>query len=403
MRAAMAQNRGDVARTRARRAELALRAVRARSATCGGSRSSKQMRAEWLALDGQLEEALRVSRRVDGRPCARITSSWDLQQQQGLGGHAAAAPRPRATRRGIARAAAARGGGGEPGRRARMVSRMSPTRCSTSSSRRGCGCDDLRRPRPHARRAATTDRRRMAGDPAAADRASIGVVARPHRAAARRPGRRRGAPATAPPRPRSRATTSRSWLRRARRRRTSRSTRGDLARRAPPRSTSPSRCAAPPTRPTAPRSRLRNAARGGRGRARLRESGCGRSTSDAAARRCFRSCGGRPRSRAGRRPRPARRSEPSTQSDLAAEGRARRPCTAVPDEQPAHRLDHVGDRVDRDPALQPVRQGARRARRSTTRRSAGTRSGTRAPARRPSCGRASRSAPRPSTGSPRTR
>jgi hypothetical protein len=81
MRAAMAQNRGDTA-------ELGLASADALAlfeqvGDVWGLAISKQMRAEWLSLDGQLEEALRISDESTAA-MAEITSSWDLQQQQGL-------------------------------------------------------------------------------------------------------------------------------------------------------------------------------------------------------------------------------------------------------------------------------------------------------------------------------
>ncbi len=81
MRAAMAQNRGDVAALGRASAEAL-----ARFEAVGdlwGLALSKQMYAEWLALDGQLEDALRISDESTA-DMAQITSSWDLQQQQGL-------------------------------------------------------------------------------------------------------------------------------------------------------------------------------------------------------------------------------------------------------------------------------------------------------------------------------
>jgi predicted ATPase len=81
MRAAMAQNRGDVAALGRASAEAL-----ERFETVGdlwGLALSKQMYAEWLSLDGQLEEALRISDESTAA-MAQITSSWDLQQQQGL-------------------------------------------------------------------------------------------------------------------------------------------------------------------------------------------------------------------------------------------------------------------------------------------------------------------------------
>jgi predicted ATPase len=81
MRAAMAQNRGDVAALGQASAE-ALERFEA-VGDLWGLALSKQMYAEWLSLDGQLEEALRISDESTAA-MAQITSSWDLQQQQGL-------------------------------------------------------------------------------------------------------------------------------------------------------------------------------------------------------------------------------------------------------------------------------------------------------------------------------
>lgn len=81
MRAAMAQNRGDVAALGRASAE-ALERFEA-VGDLWGLAISKQMYAEWLALDGQLEDALRISDESTAA-MAQITSSWDLQQQQSL-------------------------------------------------------------------------------------------------------------------------------------------------------------------------------------------------------------------------------------------------------------------------------------------------------------------------------
>ena len=81
MRAAMAQNRGDVVAL-GRASADALERFESVGDLWGLS-IAKQMRAEWLTLDGQLEEALRVSDESTAA-MAQITSSWDLQQQQGL-------------------------------------------------------------------------------------------------------------------------------------------------------------------------------------------------------------------------------------------------------------------------------------------------------------------------------
>jgi len=81
MRAAMAQNRGDVAALGRASAE-ALERFEA-VGDLWGLALSKQMYAEWLSLDGQLEEALRITDESTAA-MAQITSSWDLQQQQAL-------------------------------------------------------------------------------------------------------------------------------------------------------------------------------------------------------------------------------------------------------------------------------------------------------------------------------
>jgi predicted ATPase len=81
MRAAMAQNRGDVVALGRASAEALERFESV--GDLWGLSIAKQMRAEWLSLDGQLEEALRVSDEST-TAMAQITSSWDLQQQQGL-------------------------------------------------------------------------------------------------------------------------------------------------------------------------------------------------------------------------------------------------------------------------------------------------------------------------------
>jgi predicted ATPase len=81
MRAAMAQNRGDVAALGRASAE-ALERFEA-VGDLWGLALSKQMYAEWLTLDGRLEEALRISDESTAA-MSQITSTWDLQQQQGL-------------------------------------------------------------------------------------------------------------------------------------------------------------------------------------------------------------------------------------------------------------------------------------------------------------------------------
>jgi predicted ATPase len=81
MAAAMAQNRGDVARlgTASERAVELIEATGDR----WGMALAQQMRAEWLALAGRFEEALAMSD-ASTQAMATITSSWDLLQQQGL-------------------------------------------------------------------------------------------------------------------------------------------------------------------------------------------------------------------------------------------------------------------------------------------------------------------------------
>jgi predicted ATPase len=81
MRAAIAQNRGDVAEL-GEASEAALRMFE-RVGDVWGLAISKQMRAEWLALEGRLEEALHLSDEST-RAIRQITSAQDLQQQQGL-------------------------------------------------------------------------------------------------------------------------------------------------------------------------------------------------------------------------------------------------------------------------------------------------------------------------------
>jgi hypothetical protein len=80
MRAAMAHNRGDVAEL----GEASARALELfeQSGDLWGLALSKQMRAEWLILDGQLELALRLNDEST-EMMRQITSAWDLQQQQG--------------------------------------------------------------------------------------------------------------------------------------------------------------------------------------------------------------------------------------------------------------------------------------------------------------------------------
>jgi predicted ATPase/tetratricopeptide (TPR) repeat protein len=81
MSAAMAQNRGDFAGLGSA-SERAVELVE-ETGDRWGMALAQQMRAEWLALDGRLEEALAMSD-ASTRAMATITSSWDLLQQQGL-------------------------------------------------------------------------------------------------------------------------------------------------------------------------------------------------------------------------------------------------------------------------------------------------------------------------------
>lgn len=81
MRAAMAQNLGETDEL----GEASQTAVRlfAENGDRWGLALAKQMLSEWLVLQGRLEEALTVSAEsTEG--LRRITSSWDLAQQQGL-------------------------------------------------------------------------------------------------------------------------------------------------------------------------------------------------------------------------------------------------------------------------------------------------------------------------------
>jgi predicted ATPase len=80
MRAAMAQNRGDIDELGAE-SEIAVASFE-QQGDLWGLALSKQMRAEWLALDGQLEEALRMCDEST-ESLRSITPSYDLAQQQG--------------------------------------------------------------------------------------------------------------------------------------------------------------------------------------------------------------------------------------------------------------------------------------------------------------------------------
>lgn len=80
MRAAMAHNRGAIDELGA--ASATALDLFEKSGDLWGLALSKQMRAEWLILDGQLELALRLNDEST-EMMRRITSAWDLQQQQG--------------------------------------------------------------------------------------------------------------------------------------------------------------------------------------------------------------------------------------------------------------------------------------------------------------------------------
>jgi tetratricopeptide (TPR) repeat protein len=80
MRAAMAHNSGSVDEL-GEASALALELFE-RNGDLWGLALSKQMRAEWLILDGQVELALRLNDEST-ELMAGITSAWDLQQQQG--------------------------------------------------------------------------------------------------------------------------------------------------------------------------------------------------------------------------------------------------------------------------------------------------------------------------------
>jgi predicted ATPase len=80
-RAAMSQNRGDVAAL----GNASGQAIEKFEAIgdLWGLALAQQMRAEWLVLDGQLEAALRLSDESTEN-MRRITTAWDLAQQQSL-------------------------------------------------------------------------------------------------------------------------------------------------------------------------------------------------------------------------------------------------------------------------------------------------------------------------------
>ena len=82
VRAAMAHNRGD-ADDLGVASELALRLFE-EIGDLWGLALARQMRSQWLALEGRFEEALLIADQSTNDLRA-ITSSWDLQQQQGLG------------------------------------------------------------------------------------------------------------------------------------------------------------------------------------------------------------------------------------------------------------------------------------------------------------------------------
>lgn len=82
LRAAMAQNRGDVAVLGAE-SELAVELFTGLGDVWGLA-LSRQMRSEWLTIAGRLDEAL-VLCDESSRGLAAITTSWDLRQQQSRG------------------------------------------------------------------------------------------------------------------------------------------------------------------------------------------------------------------------------------------------------------------------------------------------------------------------------
>jgi hypothetical protein len=79
MRAAMAHNRGAIAELG--EASTAALELFSRNGDLWGIALSKQMRAEWLILDGRLDEALALNDE-SAQIMSRITSPLDLQQQQ---------------------------------------------------------------------------------------------------------------------------------------------------------------------------------------------------------------------------------------------------------------------------------------------------------------------------------
>lgn len=82
VRSAIAHNRGDAQELGAA-SELALRLFE-EIGDLWGLALARQMRSQWLALEGRFEEALLVADQST-EDLRAITSSWDLQQQQGLG------------------------------------------------------------------------------------------------------------------------------------------------------------------------------------------------------------------------------------------------------------------------------------------------------------------------------
>jgi len=81
MAAALAQNSGDIAKLGVE-SELAVRQFE-QIGDLWGLALAQQMRSEWLALNGRLDEALATAGASTGN-MRHITSEWDLAQQQGL-------------------------------------------------------------------------------------------------------------------------------------------------------------------------------------------------------------------------------------------------------------------------------------------------------------------------------
>ena len=79
--AALSQNRGDIA-TLGTESELAVRQFE-QIGDLWGLALAQQMRSEWLALNGRLEDALAISA-ASTENMRHITSEWDLAQQRGL-------------------------------------------------------------------------------------------------------------------------------------------------------------------------------------------------------------------------------------------------------------------------------------------------------------------------------